>query len=216
VYLALRVEQFLAGGPVRFRGAYADQDGGGVEHQFPAPSQQPGRLWYPADRVAPQAGAAFGDGQVETVRRQRDSSSVGLDERERNAGPVLAAPRGLQLGGSYVDPGRPGAAPGQPGREVRRPAAELDDVQAADITEHTKPLLGHVEDAPGDVLGGPGAVSVLIGVFAVRLGPQLPVVGNPIRPGSGLGHPYHHHASRRHAHATISAASTGHRERHLE
>jgi hypothetical protein len=46
-------------------------------------------------------------------------------------------------------------------------------------------------------------VGVLIGVFAIRLGPQLPVGGNPVRPGSGFGHPHHHHASRRHAHTTM-------------
>lgn len=57
---------------------------------------------------------------------------------------------------------------------------------------------------------------VLIGIFAVRLGPQLPVSGDLIRPGPGLSRPYHHHASRRYAHATIRAKSTGHRERHVE
>ncbi len=54
---------------------------------------------------------------------QRDISSVGLDEREGDAKPVLAAPRGLELGGGHVHPDWPGAAPGQPGGEVRRPAA---------------------------------------------------------------------------------------------
>src|SRR6476659_6790142 len=57
------------------------------------------------------------------------------------------------------------------------------------LTEHTELLLGHVEDAPGDVGGGPGTHGVLIGVFTVRPGPQLPVRGNVIRPGSSLSHP---------------------------
>jgi hypothetical protein len=66
VCLSLRMEQYLADGPVRSRRAHGNQHGGGVEDQFPAPSQQPGSLGYPAGRVARQAGAAFGDGQVET------------------------------------------------------------------------------------------------------------------------------------------------------
>ena len=98
VCLALRVEQFAAGGSVRFGGAHGDQDGGGVEHQPPAGPQQPGRLAYPAGRVAPQAGAAFGDSQVEAPRGQRDICGVSLDERERDAEPVLAALGGLELG----------------------------------------------------------------------------------------------------------------------
>src|SRR2546423_3566357 len=65
--------------------------------------------------------------------------------REGDAKPVLAAPRGLELGGGHVHPDWPGAAPGQPGGEVRRPAAELDDIQAADVAEHAELLLGHIE-----------------------------------------------------------------------
>ena len=159
-----------------------------MEHQLPAGPQQPGGLGYPAGRVAPQAGAAFGDGQVEAARGQRDICGVSLDEGEGDAEPVLAAPGGLELGRGHVHPGRTGAAAGQPGGEVRRAAAELDGIQAADFTEHAELLLGHVEDAPGDVGGGPGAQGVLIGVFTVPLGPQLPVGGNFIRPGSSLSH----------------------------
>src|SRR4029077_14023655 len=66
-------------------------------------------------------------------------------EREGDAEPVLAAPGRLELSRSHVHPNRPGAALGQPGGEVRRPAAELDDIQAADVTEHAELLLGHVE-----------------------------------------------------------------------
>src|SRR6266566_1547515 len=65
VCLALRVTEFAAGGPVRSRGAHGDQQVSGVEHKPPAGSQQPGGLGYPAGRVAPQVGTAFGDSQVE-------------------------------------------------------------------------------------------------------------------------------------------------------
>jgi hypothetical protein len=82
VCLALWAEELAAGGPVRPGRAYGDQEGGGVEDQPAAGSQQPGGLGYPAGRVAPQAGAAFGDSQVEAGRGQRDIGGVGLDERE--------------------------------------------------------------------------------------------------------------------------------------
>ena len=49
-------------------------------------------LGDPAVRVAPQAGPALGDDQVEAARRQRHISRARLDEREPGAEPVLAAP----------------------------------------------------------------------------------------------------------------------------
>ena len=101
--------------------AQGDQDAGGVEGQSAAQSQQPGSLGYPASRIAPQAGAALGDGQAEAARGQRDVCGVSLDEREGNAEPVLTVPGGLELGRSHTHPGRPGAASGQPCGEVRRP-----------------------------------------------------------------------------------------------
>ena len=138
VCLALRVGQFLAGGG---GGAQGDQDGGGVEHQFPASSQQSGEV-SGTQRAGshPQAGAAFGDGQVETARRQRDISSVGLDEREGDAEPVLAAAGGLLAGRGSRRPGRPAPRRASQARSVRRSAAELDDVQAADVAEHAELL----------------------------------------------------------------------------
>jgi hypothetical protein len=160
-----------------------------MEHQFPARSQQPGCLGDPSGRIAPQAGSAFGDSHVEAARRQRDIPCVGLNEREGDAEPVLAALGGFELGGSHVYPGRPGAAAGQPRGEVRRPAAEFDDVKAADVTEYAELMLGHVEDAPGNILSSPGAEGMLTGVFTVCPGPQLPVGRNLICHGPSLSHP---------------------------
>ena len=110
-----------AGGAVWPWRAQGDQDAGGVEDQSAAQSQQAGSLGYPASRIAPQAGAALGDGQAEAARGQRDVCSVSLDEREGNAEPVLTVPGGLELGRVTSTPGRPGAASGQPCGEVRRP-----------------------------------------------------------------------------------------------
>jgi hypothetical protein len=88
--------------------------------------------------------------------------------------------RGGELAPGEVDPGRPGSPSGQPGGEVRGPAAGLDHVHAADVAGHAELLPGHVEDAPRDVAGVPGLVTVLIAVLAVRPRPQVPV-------GSRLG-----------------------------
>lgn len=104
--LALRMEQFLAGGPVRSGGAHGDQDGGGVEDQFPALSQQPASLGHPAGRshhkLAPHS---------EMARSKLPEGSGTAPVSASTSGKVMPdrswQRRGLQLGGSYVDPGRP-------------------------------------------------------------------------------------------------------------
>jgi len=123
------------------------------------------------------------------ARGKRDLCGVGLDEREGDAEPVLAAPGRLELSRSHVHPNRPGAALGQPGGEVRRPAAELDDIQAADVTEHAELLLGHVENTPGDVLGPQArkACSSPYSLFARVHSSRL--AATPSAPGPGLSHP---------------------------
>ena len=98
-----------AGGAVWPWRAQGDQDAGGVEDQSAALSHRPGSLGYPASRIAPQAGAALGDGQVEAARGQRDVCGVSLDEREGDAEPVLTVPGGLELG--RVTSTRVGRAP---------------------------------------------------------------------------------------------------------
>ncbi len=89
--------------------------------------------------------------------------------REEDAGPLLAAPRGGELGRGEAGPSRPGSSSGQPGGEVRGPAAEFGHVQAGDVAGHAELLPGHVEDTPGDAVGGPGPIGVLIAVLAVGL-----------------------------------------------
>ena len=104
--------------------AQGDQDAGGVEDQSAALSQQPGSLGYPASRIAPQAGAALGDGQVEAARGQRDVCVVSLDERERKCRTGLDSCR-ADLSWAESHP------PGSAGRTMRRSApsaAELDDI----------------------------------------------------------------------------------------
>ena len=51
-----------------------------------------------------KAGPALGDGRLGAARRQRDISRVGLDEREPETEPVLAAPGGLELSRGDVHP----------------------------------------------------------------------------------------------------------------
>ena len=94
--------------------------------------QQPIRLGEPAVRVAPDARAVLGDGEVEALGRQRHVLGARLDERELEPELLLAAPRRRELGRSDVDADRARAAPGEPRGDVGRAAAELDDVEAVD------------------------------------------------------------------------------------
>ena len=174
-----------------------------MEHQPPAGSQQPGGLGYPAGRVAPQAGAAFGDGQVEAARGQRDIGGVSLDERESDAEPALAAPGGLELGPGHVHPGRAGAAAGQPGGEVRRPAAELDGIQAADITKHAELCSGTLKmpQVMSAAAQASTACSPAYSLFARVHSSRFAATSSAPAPVSAIPH---HHVSRRYTHATIN------------
>ena len=137
--------------------------------------QQAGRFWHPAVRVAPQARAALRDGQVKAPAGKRGIRRVGLYQRESDPEPVLAPARGVELGRSQVDPGRPSTAPGQPGRQVRGPATEFHHIQPGHVTQDAELGLWHVEDAPGDLVGGPGPEGMLIGILGIRPGPEFPV-----------------------------------------
>jgi hypothetical protein len=178
VQVPLRPLQAVPGRPGTGRPAQRVQRAHRVKDQPPAGAQQPGRLGNPSGRVRPQARPAFGDHQVEPARGQRDVRRVGLDQREHDPGLLLAPESRAQLRPGHVQADRAGAAPGQPGREVRGPAAQLDHVQAADVPEHAQVALGHVEDAPRDLIGQPGPVRAVVRVRRVDPGPRLPVGGD--------------------------------------
>ncbi len=116
-----------------------------------------------------------------------------LDERERDSEMGLTPAGRGELGGREVHTDRPRSAPGQPGGEVGGAASELDHVQARDIPEDAELMVRDVKDAPGDLVSGPGAVGVLVGVLGVRPGPELPVVsGVTARPRPRFIHVPHH------------------------
>src|SRR4029078_6832704 len=88
-------------------------------------------LGQPAVRVAPDARAVLRDREVEALRRERGVLRARLEEREHEAGLLLTASRGGELGGRDVDADRPPAAPRKAGGDVSRPAAELHGVARA-------------------------------------------------------------------------------------
>ena len=136
----------------------------------PARAQQPRRLRDPAVRVDPES--------TRRTRRRRGRSSrpgrpvvagVGLDERELDPRLRLHAARRVELRRRDVDADRPGAAPREPGGEVRGAAAELDDVEAGDVTEHVQLRLGDAPDAPRDLVDRPVRRGALVRVLARSL-----------------------------------------------
>ena len=142
---ALRVEQFLAGGPARSRGAHGDQEVAVRNTSFP-----PGRSSLAASGTQ-RAGSHHKLAPHSEMARSKLPGSGTSAASASMSGKVMPD-RSWQrrADSSWADlprPGRPGTAPGQPGGEVRRPAAELDDIKAADVAEHAELLLGHVEDA---------------------------------------------------------------------
>jgi type IV secretory pathway VirB2 component (pilin) len=77
--------------------------------------------------------------------------------------------------------GGPAPAGRLPQPPEHRPAAELDDLQAADVTEHAQPLLGHVDDAPGDVPAAQAryAYASAYSLFARAHSSRLAAVSSP-------------------------------------
>jgi hypothetical protein len=88
----------------------------------------PPGLGNPALRVGPQAGAVFGDGEVEAGVRVGNLLGVAVEQGKVEAVLALEATGGgeLSIGIVHADHARP--SPSQPGRDVRRPASQLDDV----------------------------------------------------------------------------------------
>ncbi len=106
------------------------------EHEPAAGPKQPGRLGDPAVRIGPDRRAVLGQGEVEALGRQSRLGRIRLDERELD--PCLGhhPTRRLELRRGDVDAYRASAVLREPRREVRGAAAELDDVEPGDVTEH--------------------------------------------------------------------------------
>ena len=132
-------------------------------------------LGDPEVRVAPDAGAVLGDGEVEALRGERNVLGARLDQRELDSELELTAARGGELGRGDIDADRTCAAPREPGRDVRGAAAELDDVEAVDRAKRVERRLGDPEHAPRDLISRPRLAGLRIGVLGVRLGPALAV-----------------------------------------
>jgi hypothetical protein len=175
VNLALRVQQFVSGVSGHAGLAHGQQDAGGVEYQSPAWAEEPGRFGDPAGRVAPQAGAALGDNQVEAAGAERDVSGVSLQEREWEPEMFLAAAGGAELGWGEVHADGPRPAPGEPGGEVRGAAPKLGYIQAGDFSQHVKLGFRDVEDSPGDLITSPCPEGMLIGVISADPRPQITI-----------------------------------------
>jgi hypothetical protein len=200
--LALRVEQFAEGRSVRSGGAHGGQDGGGVKHQPPAGPQQPGGLGYPAGRIAPQAGAAFGDGQVEAARGQRDICGVSLDEREGDGEPVLAAPGGLKLGRVTSTPA--GRAPRRASQAekyaVPQPSSTASRPRTSPGTPSCCPGTLKMPQVMSAAARARTACSSAYSLFARVHSFRLAATSSAPAPVSAIPH---HHVSRRYAYATI-------------
>ena len=165
--------------------AQAGQDAVGQEHQTATRAEHPGRLGNPPLGIAPDAGPVLADHQIEARAGQRHVLGVGFDQREHQTEAILAAARGGQLRRSEVEPDEAGAASGQLGGQVGGAAAQLDHVQAADVTKDAQVALGDAEQSPGELLSGPGPVGVLVGELLVHHRPQGAVAGDV---GSGVRH----------------------------
>ena len=76
----------------------------------------------------------------------------------------LAAAGGRELRRRHVDADGPRAALREPGGDVRGAAAQLDDVEPVDVAERVEGRLRDPEDAPGDLLRGPGRRSPVASV----------------------------------------------------
>jgi hypothetical protein len=115
-------------------------------------------LGHPATGIRPDAGAVFGDHEIERRIGIRDGFGVAVDERKLDVVFSLQAACRRQLRLGIVDADRPGTAPRQPGRDVTGAAAELDGVEPGEVVgqdmdirfrnvEHA-PLLGAGRECP--------------------------------------------------------------------
>ncbi len=155
------------------------------EDQPAAGSQEPRGLGHPALGIDPDRGAVFGEREVEARRRQSRVTRVRLDERELDPGLRHHPPRGLELGRGDVDADRPCAEPCEDGRHVRGAAAELDDVEAAQVAHHPELGIGHAPDPPRDLGLFPLLRRLLVGVLGVDLRPERAVQRRVVSPGQG-------------------------------
>jgi hypothetical protein len=128
------VEQFLAGGAVRSRGAHGDQDGGGVEDQFPLGR---GNL------------AASGTQRTGSHHKLAPHSEIARSKQSDGSG---TAPASASMSGN--DQHR---ANGAPEGSVGYIVEVCDDAYKVEVTETL--FLGAVPDADLDLISGHGPVS---------------------------------------------------------
>ena len=107
---------------------------------------------------------------------QRDGLGAGLDQRHLDAR-LQDQPASMgELTFGEVEADRPGTGPGQVDRPLRGAAAQLEDVAAGDLTEHTQLRLGKAPGAPG--LGVAGELPPVSCLVVVGVG----VPGSPVPP----------------------------------
>ena len=141
------------------------------EDQPTAGPQQASSLRDPAVWIAPDRGAVLREGKVESGIRKRHLLRARLDERKRDPELRLTPPRGFELRRGDVDADRPRAALREPRREVRRPTAELDHVEAGEISENAELTLGNIPHSPHDLVLPPtfdGLPAAFVVVQAAR------------------------------------------------
>ena len=158
---SLRSHQALCREPFLLRHAQCGQHAVGEEHQPAARAQQPRRLRDPPLGIAPHARPVLAH------TRSNDASAAARPAHRPRSG---GTPARSVVGNGPRCPAAPGqvntdgprAPPGQPGGQVRGSAAELDDVKPGDIAEDAHVALGHMEQTPRDIVGGPSPRRVLV------------------------------------------------------
>ena len=130
------------------------------EDQLTAWSENPGRLGDPGVGIAPDARAVLADREIKGGVGIGRLLGVAEVQREVQTMFRLESPRGRELIGGVVDPGRSRPAPGEPGGDVGRAAAQLDGIASREIgRKQVNPGLRDGEDTPGRVVRRPGALA---------------------------------------------------------
>ncbi len=100
-------------------------------------TQEPRCFVYPALWLTPHARAVFADDQVKARITERYRCRVRLDEREVDTELLLTTAGSVELRGCEIDANGAGAATREPRREIGGTAAQLDDVEASNVTENS-------------------------------------------------------------------------------
>src|SRR5439155_2014871 len=101
--------------------------------ELAAGAKKAGSLGNPVVRIATDAGAVFGEEQVEAGIGEWGKFSIGVNEREMEVVFALKRARGLELAGGVIQADDASAEAGEPGGEVGGAAAEFQDISVGDI-----------------------------------------------------------------------------------